>query len=173
MFLLGLLLSSCSSVSNKAKSKQVIPAYVDPSEREMPDSNQSTLEEDKDSIMSESAQKRTLTKASKYILEDKPLGNSRDIPSPEIVRSLIERAEKAITLKQWLRAQHILEQALHIAPSDAKVFLIYGDVYLNLGILDQAEQMYRRARLLAGDTSSLGRLAIDKLNALNSEIIGY
>ncbi len=158
--LIVLFLSSCGAIPSN---KRVVPAYTDPLELE-----ESKKQED-------AAMKSTLPSVKHKAISKKkktslPAVESNEsassIPSPLIVQSLIERAEKAISMQQWLRAQHALEQAIHISPGGAKVFLIYGDVYFNLGILEQAEQMYLRAISLAGESSAIGRLAMKNLNAL-------
>jgi tetratricopeptide (TPR) repeat protein len=171
--ILVLFLTGCGSLlKNSDQSNQtIIPAYSDPEEEQVD-------VKDIDQVEGVKA-KGQQTGSSKAAFKEKPSAASSQqkqgakrkrkasaIPSPLIVQSLIERAEKAINSKQWLRAQHLLEQALHISPSNAKVFLIYGDVYLNLGILAQAEQMYRRSIALAGEGSAIGRKAKMKLEAL-------
>jgi len=164
MVLLSVFLTACGiSPTNK----QVIPAYSDPDEAHVSTEALGNTQEQTQSPQTKSVFKKRPVKKSLPI--SKQQRNTAGIPSPEIVSSLIERAQKAMSKQQWLRAQHALEQALHIAPNDGKVFLNYGDVYLNLGILEQAEQMYRRAISLAGEESALGRSAVNKLNSLLSQ----
>jgi tetratricopeptide (TPR) repeat protein len=168
---LVLCLNGCGLLTNNGQQRQqVIPAYTDPDENQaevikMHDKRATTSNypANKSSTAAPIKQKHTHTQAKAL-----PHGSSSTLPYPLIVRRLIERAEKAVKLQQWLSAQHILEKGLHIAPNNAKVFLIYGDVYLNLGILAQAEQMYRRSIALAGDDSLVGRLAKTKLEVLKT-----
>jgi len=169
-------LTGCNSLltSPDQLNQQVIPAYTDPDEDQYDGQvdviQVETLQMNDRRPTSDSM--KALPKApvqqEQTSAEPQSQGNTSDIPYPSIVQSLIERAEKAIKMQQWLRAQHILEQALHIAPSNAKVFLIYGDVYLNLGILVQAEQMYRRSIALADEYSPFRRLAKNKLEELKT-----
>jgi len=178
---LALFLTGCSSwlTSPDQQGQQVIPAYTDPDEVQSDAQDASQVEvikaetvqmNDRRPAASNSAPKVASPTAPvpQEQTEVKSQGNTSDIPYPSIIQSLIARAEKAIKMQQWLRAQLILEQALHIAPNNAKVFVIYGDVYLNLGILAQAEQMYRRSITLAGEQSPMGRLAKNKLEELKT-----
>jgi len=179
---LVLFLTGCSTLlTNPDQQNQpVIPAYVDPDEDQddTQDLNQAEAKQ-AESVQMNDRRSDELNFAPKKVSPTAPIQiepvevKSREdavsaIPYPLIVQSLIERAEKAINMKQWLRAQHILEQALHIAPGNAKIFIIYGDVYLNLGILAQAEQMYLRAMALAGENSVIGHMATNKLNKLET-----
>jgi len=176
---LALYLTGCSSwlKNPEQRSQQVIPAYTDPDE----DQGDAQDDDQVEVIKAEAVQmndRRATSSVPKIAsptaqvpqeqTEVKSPGNTAEIPYPLIIQSLIARAEKAIKMQQWLRAQLILEQALHIAPNNAKVFVIYGDVYLNLGILAQAEQMYRRSITLAGEQSPMGRLAKNKLEVLKT-----
>ena len=162
-------MAGCSTIftHQEPSGPPVIPAYSDPDENQDNQTNNKIQQEQTSpqknlqqrlSVESQS-QPQTTTQS---MIPNKTSGPS----SPVIVQNLIGRAEKAVKLQQWLRAQHILEQALHIAPNNAKVFLIYGDVYLNLGILAQAEQMYRRSVALANEQSSIENQARQKLKAL-------
>jgi tetratricopeptide (TPR) repeat protein len=180
--LIVVFLTGCSSLmtSPGQKSQQVIPAYTDP------DENQGEIHADEsvEVIQAESLKTNDRRSARSATIPKKaataepvqqeqteakiPSQKNTAIPYPLIVQSLIARAEKSMKMQEWLRAQHILEQALHIAPNNGKVFLIYGDVYLNLGILAQAEQMYRRSIALAGEDSNVGRLAKNKLQELKT-----
>jgi tetratricopeptide (TPR) repeat protein len=166
-------LAGCSVLTNTGQQPQdVIPAYTDPDENQEDvqhlERNEVPVEvikmNDKRPTTSNSSAKKSTTAPAE--VKASPPKNTSTLPYPLIVQSLIARAEKAVAMQQWLRAQHILEQGLHIAPNNAKVFLIYGDVYFNLGILAQAEQMYRRSIALAGDDSPIGRSAKNKLEAL-------
>jgi len=174
---LVLFLTGCSTLltSSDQQRQQVIPAYTDPDEEQGEtqddDSEEVKPKNDRGDASSNTTTKQASPKKAapqiKHV-QVSPSESTSAIPSPLIVQSLIERAKKAINMKQWLRAQHILEQALHIAPGNGKIFLIYGDVYLNLGILAQAEQMYRRAMALAGENSAIGHMASIKLNKLET-----
>lgn len=169
-------LVGCSVLSNTSQQPEsIVPAYSDPDEQQIDTQSEAVLNDEPIEIIKMNSQRSpyldsTAKEAKQKDLNKKspPISSRSELPYPLIVQSLIERAEKAIRMQQWLRAQHILEQGLHIAPNNAKVFLIYGDVYLNLGILAQAEQMYRRSIALAGDQSPIGRLAITKLEALKT-----
>lgn len=152
-----LFIAGCETTSPK---KRVIPAYTDP-EPDETDASASSGSGGADSVPEDDTDASVLTPKNNY----EP--NIR-FPSSSIVESLLARAEKAMSLKQGLRAQHLLEQAVHIAPGDARIFLVYGDVYLKLGILEQAEQMYRRAISLAGEESALGFSARQKLSTLKA-----
>ena len=175
----ALSLAGCSALTTTDSShQQVIPAYSDPDEspnevqvsQQEEDLAQGSGREAIEVIKMDNQGRNALNiepNEPAVSAPAQPQVDRPDIPYPLIVQSLIARAEKAISMQQWLRAQHILEQGIHIAPRNAKVFLIYGDVYLNLGILAKAEQMYRRAIALAGD-STLGRLANNKLDALTA-----
>jgi len=174
--ILVLFLTSCGSLltSRDQTSHQVIPAYTDPDEEQSEVQNNDQGEviqmNERQSTVSNPVLKKESPElpAQPTHAKSKAQGDVSEMPFPLIVQSLIERAEKAIKMQQWLRAQHTLEQAIHISPNNAKVFLIYGDVYLNLGILEQAEQMYRRSMALADEYSPVGRLAKNKLEALKT-----
>lgn len=165
-------MTGCSSLltSPDQQSQPVIPAYTDPDEEQGDAQDDGSVEviqmNDRRPAASNSATKKAPSQLEPVQVRSSEKTSA--LPSPLIVQSLIERAEKAIKMQQWPRAQHILEQALRIAPGNAKIFLIYGDVYLNLGILAPAEQMYRRAMALASENSAIGRTATVKLNKLKT-----
>ena len=172
---LAFYLTGCGSLltSREQPKQPIIPAYSDPEEEHVDAQDNDRVEQIKAKERQSGSSQSEIKKVPTSVESPQKKGSNRPgkastIPSPLIVQSLIERAEKAININQWLRAQHLLEQALHISPSNAKVFLIYGDVYLNLGILAQAEQMYRRSIALAGESGSISRKAKAKLEALTT-----
>lgn len=82
----------------------------------------------------------------------------------DIVSVLLTKAHKAISLKQWLRAQKALEQALRLEPNNARTFLLYGDIYVEIGAPELAKSMYQRALFLSHEGSDTKKLANTKLD---------
>ena len=83
-----------------------------------------------------------------------------------VLEVLLEKTQKAIDLQQWLRAQRSLEQAIRLAPTEAKIFLLYGDVYSKLGIPEKAQQMYKRAIYLSASNNEIAGQAQEALAEL-------
>lgn len=90
------------------------------------------------------------------------LNENKRSPS-DVLEFVIDSAKKAITMKQWLRAQHHLEHALRIAPKEAQIFLLYADVYEGLDIKAQKINMLKRALFLASPGSEVYKRAKEKL----------
>lgn len=84
----------------------------------------------------------------------------------DVLASVLDLAKKAISMQQWLRAQHHLEHALRIAPKDAQVFLLYAEAYEGLGVKAQEVSMLKRALFLAKPKSEIYVLAKEKLAQL-------
>ena len=157
IFIVIFLLSACSSHSIKpvpVSKPVIIPVQNAPAEQANTPKGAIT-----EAVKEINKLTTTPKKASKLELRT---------PSPNftIIDVLIGKAQKAIKLQQWLRAQRSLEQAIHISPSQAQVFFLYGTVYEGLGIPEQAEQMYRRAIFLAGEASSIALQAQENLTKL-------
>ena len=93
-----------------------------------------------------------------------------ELPANNIINVLLDKTQKAISLQQWLRAQHILEQAIRLDPNESKVFMLYGDVYSQIGVREQAENMYRRALFLAKEGSEIHAAALHKLDTISNPI---
>tara|TARA_R110002167_G_scaffold10666_7_gene48386 strand:- start:200 stop:733 length:534 start_codon:yes stop_codon:yes gene_type:complete len=91
------------------------------------------------------------------------LPTKNQLSPPDVLASVISSAKKAISMQQWLRAQHHLEHALRIAPKDAQVFLLYAEVYEGLGVKGQEINMLKRAIFLAQPKSEIYELAKEKL----------
>jgi len=159
------LLSACSGYSIKpvpVSKPGIIPAQSTPSKPASP----LPL-----SISGEAgdAKTETIKEIEKpHFIEKKATKLELKTPSPtiSIIEVLIAKAQKAIDLQQWLRAQRSLEQAIRISPSEAQVFFLYGIIYEGLSIPKQAEQMYRRAIFLAGENTSIAQQAKENLTKL-------
>ena len=89
-----------------------------------------------------------------------------DQPANNIIVVLLQKAQKAFSLQQWLRAQHILEQAIRLDPNESKIFMLYGDVYSQIGLREQAKNMYQRALFLAEENSEIKAAALNKLETI-------
>jgi len=159
-----MLLAACShnSIKNSAQDKpHIIPARVDPKPVVkhivkpvvmVPDSKEQNAK-------TQEASKSTTP------LENKP--SSEPHSKSTVVTTILDKAQKAIERQQWLRAQRSLEQAIRLEPKNAKIFLLYGDVYLQLGVPDQARNMYQRAQYLAPKNSDIYSEVTNRLS--NSE----
>ena len=170
--ILLLMLSACSNqpLNSAASSSSTDHIAINPKQQIIPAQNppsSSTKTKDDDKTSSDKMSSDELDSISKefeadYSKDTKPLKNT------SILTLLIGKVEKAISLQQWLRAQRNLEQALRLAPQNATLFLLYGNVYTGLGVPEQAQQMFRRALFLAdkeGDTASLVKEKLDKLTS--------
>lgn len=82
-----------------------------------------------------------------------------------LVSSLLGKAENALKSRQWLRTQRVLEQALRVEPINPSIFLMYGDLYQEMGAPDKAQSMYKRALYLAKGDQGIQRKAENKLSA--------
>lgn len=105
-----------------------------------------------------------------YESEIEPVETDYGKPSrsttPAIVFTLTERATKAMHAENWATAQRSLEQALRIAPNEARIYLVYGDLHQRQYQYEQARQMYYRAISLAGESSETGKQAQTQLEQL-------
>jgi len=93
-----------------------------------------------------------------------------DLPSNNIIDTLLVKAQKAFSLQQWLRTQHILEQAIRLDPNESRVFMLYGDVYSEIGVTKQAQNMYQRALYLATEGSEIKATARSKLDVISNQL---
>jgi Flp pilus assembly protein TadD len=162
-----ILLSACSAVQNKSAQPLLIPAQTTMHTNQIPLPNNAVLHD-----------KSTTTKAvtDGSHAKEQPLSQQKTEQHSEtrkpyegsdILPTLLEQAKKAIKLQQWLRAQRTLEQAIRIAPSNPKIFLLYGETYQHLGVLKEAENMYQHALHLATDQAELKTLAEEALRKLS------
>lgn len=74
-----------------------------------------------------------------------------------IISILLSKAIKAQNAQQWLRAQRSLEQAIRIEPNNPAVFFQYGKLYQEMGAIDKAKSMYKRALFLADKNDKIKR----------------
>jgi regulator of sirC expression with transglutaminase-like and TPR domain len=95
--------------------------------------------------------------------ETKNPSKQKKLSPSDVLDSVIDSAKKALSMQQWLRAQHHLEHALRIAPKDAQVFLLYAQVYEGLGVKEQEINMLKRAIFLAKPKTEIHTLAKEKL----------
>ena len=148
-FSLLLVLNGCGTLSNLQSNPQsktkIIPVQTRPEDNPRPINNQTDkLENEVKS--SERIDIKSENLSDPEASDKLPLSN---LPLNSVVDNLLEKAQKAFSLQQWLRVQRILEQAMRLQADRADIYTIYGDLYAQLGVPDQAENMYRRALSLS------------------------
>lgn len=150
IMLLMLTLNACSLLShkqdnNRSPNSPIIPVISSPTAPPAQQSQQAPVQ--------------TKGDASKVT----PIIVTPKIAPSDVLASILDSAKKAISMQQWLRAQHQLEHALRIAPKDAQVFWLYAQVYEGLGVQKQEMNMLKRAKFLAKPKSDIYQLASQKL----------
>jgi tetratricopeptide (TPR) repeat protein len=163
---MALCLNACSHLSsqshdNRSPNKPIVPAES----RQVLFPNKPNIKEISPDPSSKENQEQTTpsieTQTISEEIPSKPVGKS--LKPADVLASIVDSAKKAIQMQQWLRAQHHLEHALRIAPKDAEVFYLYGQVYEGLGVQEQTINMLKRALFLAKPDSRIYNLAKEKL----------
>ena len=95
--------------------------------------------------------------------------NYRASNTPRVALDLIDKAVQAISNEQFSKALKTLGQAQRLAPNEASIYLVWGDLFMQQDQDLQAAQMYRRAMSLSEAGSRVRRLAGNKLSAIAPE----
>jgi len=176
------LLSGCSGIPEK-KDSGIIPVQSTSKTFKLPPKEKEEIKKRKEreveqvkKIMPQpvDAKKystRSITKLNKQTDVDSSLldNTPKSATTDTIVESLLIKAKKAQSLKQWLRAQDLLEHAIRLKPKEASIFLLYGDVYTKMGVIEQAKEMYRRAIFLSNERNETYRKAVKALETISSD----
>jgi len=92
--------------------------------------------------------------------------NYRASNTPRVALDLIDKAVKAINSERYALASKVLGQAQRLAPNEARIYLVWGDLFAQQGQIPQAVQMYKRALSLSEAGSQTRRQAHNKLSAI-------
>ena len=95
-----------------------------------------------------------------------PATHYRASNTPQVVLNFIDKAEQAISNEQFSLALKTLGQAQRLAPNEASIYLVWGDLFTQQGQDVQAVQMYKRAMSLSEAGSRVRRLARNKLSTI-------
>lgn len=154
-----LTLNACSHLGSQKQNNRSPDSPIIPAKTNQAATKQTLVVDDDKQQIDESSQQNSQTTNTETI--NLPTKNQQ---SPtDVLASVLDSAKKAISMQQWLRAQHHLEHALRIAPKDAQVFLLYAEVYEGLGVKAQEVNMLKRAMFLAQPKSEVYVLAKEKL----------
>lgn len=159
VILATLILNACSHFDSKKQNNRSPDSPIIPAKSNQATTKQTPVLEATKPAIDKSSQQTSQTRETETINQ----ATKSQLSPTDVLASVLDSAKKAISMQQWLRAQHHLEHALRIAPKDAQVFLLYAEVYEGLGVKAQEVSMLKRAIFLAQPKSEIYVLAKEKL----------